>query len=366
MVLSLNRTLKSIKRKSYLTENRTDKIFMLVFLIIFGLCFVPFVLKSRQNQKNDIPVSVSNKVYPENNNILYTVEETPLLKFKRDNNSVLKPENLKSDAALLYNVDTDTVLFSKNSDKICFPASITKIMTAYIAVKYIPLETQFTVGTELSLLQPDSSVADLCQGNVITLEDLLYALLLPSGNDAAYTIAVNVARHVSGNADLNDTQAVEFFCSLMNEEAEKSGTKNTNFCDPDGYDNTFHYTTAEDMLRIALHTDDFPVLAQIAAVPYRKTTIVSGQAFYWSNGNCLVVNDNQYFLPFATGFKTGFTDEAGYCMVATATNNNQRFIAVTLNSPSLAGRYTDAANLFYSVIAPDKIIIDTPQVPPSS
>ena len=119
----MNRTLKSIQRKSYLTENRTDKIFMLVFLIIFGLCFVPFVLKSRQNQKNDIPVSVSNKVYPENNNILYIQTLNNLTcPFKEKFMSPTgKPFSREDLMMLLHNLENITI----KASYVVEPASVT-------------------------------------------------------------------------------------------------------------------------------------------------------------------------------------------------------------------------------------------------
>lgn len=356
----MKRHTKSINIKK---GNGADRIFMTLFIIIFALCFLPFALKSMKNHSEPVQPVTADRNIPPDDEILSpeksqesTVKVKPGLKFSYSDNSVLTPDLLASEAALLYDKNTNTILFRKNSEKICFPASTTKIMTAYVALKYLPsADYKLKVGTELELLQPESSLAYLNPGSTLTLEDALYALLLPSGNDAAYVIAVNTARYDSGEHEMSDKEAVKYFAALMNREAVDMGAESTNFCAPDGYHDPFHYTTAEDLLRISIKAEEFPIISEIVSAPYRETTIESGQAHFWSNGNCLVTNDNGYYLPFATGLKTGFTDEAGYCMVATASENGHDLIAVTLKSPTLAGRYTDAAKLFYSVIDPEKL-----------
>lgn len=341
--------------------NFSDKIFMIVFLVIFSLCFLPFFLKkvnvSRQEaapayvdtQESDI----SGPGQPEE---IFTVADKPGKRLHYSSESIdgLTDDIISSDAAILYDRTSDIVLYSKNAQIPVFPASTTKIVTACAALRYLKPDHRLTVGTELSMLQPESSLAYLRQGNELTLEDALYALLLPSGNDAAYVIAVNTARYVAEDPSMSDEEAVRYFAELMNDEAYEAGAEHTHFCVPDGYHDPFHYTTAEDMLKISIRSAEYPLIAEIVSRPFRETTILSGDTFYWSNGNCLVTNDNEYYLPFATGLKTGFTDEAGYCMAATASDGDHDLIAVIMKAPSLAGRYTDAAKLFYSVTSPSK------------
>lgn len=342
-------------------ENKSDRIFMLLFLIIFAMCFLPFLLKKENlhNNKEAIPVNVEENDIsgPDMPEKITSVQDKPgiRLHYSETNLNGITDDDISSTAALLYDRKTNTVIYSKNADSPIFPASTTKIMTACVALRYLEPDYPLKVGTELSLLQPESSLAYLNQGNELTLEDALYALLLPSGNDAAYVIAVNTARFVSENPAMPDAEAVKYFGNLMNDEAFEAGADHTHFCVPDGYHDPFHYTTAEDMLKIAIHSEKYPLIAQVCAQPYRETKILSGQSFYWANGNLLVANDNGYYLPFATGLKTGFTDEAGYCMVATAADENNDLIAVVMKAPTLAERYTDAARLFYSVMNPEKL-----------
>lgn len=342
--------------------NTSDKIFMIVFLIIFALCFLPFLLKKvNVSNTKTAPVYVeqsSDISGPDQPDNFSTVQDKPgiRLHYSAEKNEYLTDDMLSSEAVILYDRKNDTVLYSKNAQNPVFPASTTKIMTACVALKFLQPDYKIKVGTEITLLQPDSSLAYLKQGDELTLEDALYALLLPSGNDAAYTIAVNTARFISEDPAMSDAEAVRYFAELMNDEAFEAGAEHTHFCIPDGYHDPFHYTTAEDMLKISIRSADYPLIAEIVSQPYRETTILSGDAFFWTNGNCLVTNDNGYYLPFATGLKTGFTDEAGYCMVATAKDGNNDLIAVTMKAPSLEGRYTDAAKLFYSVTDPQKLI----------
>lgn len=339
--------------------NKSDKVFMIGFIIIFALCFLPFALKKVSPETENVLhiTDESNNISgPSRPDDIITVAEKPGIEFNYAGNLPdLTDEMLQSEAALVYDTDSNTILYSKNADKALFPASTTKILTACVALRHLPPDYQITVGSELELIQPDSSLAYLKTGNVLTLEDALYALLLPSGNDAAYVIAVNTARCVSKDSTMSDKDAVKYFCNLMNDEAVLAGADRTHFCVPDGYHDPFHYTTAKDLLRIAIIAREFPLISEIVKTPFHETKIISGESYYWTNGNLLVTGDTGYYLPFATGLKTGFTDEAGYCMVATASQNEKNLIAVTMNSPTLAGRYTDAAKLFYAVLDPAKL-----------
>lgn len=338
-----------------------NALIMIVLLAAFLVIFIPFVLSKDKEPQEPLRMTVIDTQEDEKSSSGYvtlenpaTVEEKPVPEFNYSDELKIDPGKLEAVSAVLYDVGSNTVIFRKNSQKAMFPASTTKIMTAVVALKYLPADYRITVGTELSLLSPESSLAYLNQGFVLTLEDALYALLLPSGNDAAYTIAANTARYVSKNSMMNDAQAVAYFCDLMNEEAERAGAFHTHFCNPDGYQDVFHYTTAEDMIRIAMLTSEYPLIAQIASAPFRETTLISGETRYWENGNLLVAKDSQYYVPYATGLKTGFTDEAGFSMVASASGNGHDLIAVVLKASSLKGRYTDAANMIYSLLEPAK------------
>ncbi|MCQ2465499.1 MAG: D-alanyl-D-alanine carboxypeptidase [Oscillospiraceae bacterium] len=340
-------------------KNKSDKIFMIAFLIIFAMCFLPFLLKKAPETRKETKQPASEDSGQEQlyTDAEFTVNDKPgiRIKYSDTNTTGLEEKMIGSDAVILYDRQTKTVLYSRNADKRLFPASTTKILTACAALRYLSPDTIITAGSELDFIEPDSSLAYINKDCRLTLEDALYGLLLPSGNDAAYIIAVNTARAASGNSSMTDEEAVKYFAGIMNDEALEAGAENSHFCVPDGYHTPEHYTTAEDMLKIAVHSAKYPLIAEICSQPDRETTIESGQGYYWENGNCLVVNNNKYYLPFATGLKTGFTDEAGYCMAATANQDGHDLVAVIMNAPSLSTRYTDAARMFWSVIDPVKL-----------
>lgn len=253
--------------------------------------------------------------------------------------------NTFSGQVILYDVTAGETLYSKNSDEKCAPASLTKLMTALVAVKHTPEDYVFTVGDELSLVLPGSSVADLWSGNQLNLTQMLQALLMKSGNDAAYVTAVQVGRLIANDPDMDKTAAVKEFCEEMNRMAKDLGCKNTNFVNPDGYHDDKHLTTAEDMLKICIASLEDPVIAPVLATDEVDTTLVSGRQISWKNSNLLLDKESRYYYEGATGLKTGTTDEAGYCLAASATRDGRTTIAVVLGADDENGRWEDARGL---------------------
>ena len=141
-------------------------------------------------------------------------------------------------AAALFGVDQKKVFLSEHMHDRLFPASTTKILTLYLALKYGTLSDEVTVSKNAVSVPSDSSVAGLREGEQLTLEDLLYGLMLPSGNDSA----VAIAEHISGSVDA--------FVQLMNQEANALGATNSHFVNPHGYHDKDHYTTAYDLYLI--------------------------------------------------------------------------------------------------------------------
>lgn len=232
-------------------------------------------------------------------------------------------------AAALYCVDDRTLLYADRVNDRISPASITKLMTASVALKYLDPETEITVGSELDFVKPYSSLADIERGQKMTLRDILYGLLLPSGNDAAYTIAVNTARAVSPDGSrLSDKEAVDYFSKLMNEEAAGLGMENSHFCNPEGWDDEYCYTTAADLIRLGWHAYSNPVIRQTAATPQKICTFITGETYEWWNTNYLIYPDNDYYCPEATGLKTGTTEWAGNALISTFEKDGKTYICV--------------------------------------
>ena len=217
-------------------------------------------------------------------------------------------------SAVLYEPETESVIFSKNADTRLPMASTTKIMTALIAVEscepYEKIEIpDEAVGTE-------GSSAYLKHGEVLTMEELLYALLLQSANDAAVAIAV----HVGGS--------IEGFADIMNEKAAALSLSDTHFTNPHGLDDKEHYTTATELAKIAAAALKNPIIKKITAT-YKKTFTDGDRTRTYVNHNKLL-----RLYDGAVGVKTGFTKRSGRCLVGAAERDGLTLISVTLDAPN--------------------------------
>jgi len=224
-------------------------------------------------------------------------------------------------AAVLIDADTGKILYSKNHLEPRPPASITKILTAIIGIEKGNLEDIVEISTKAS--QTGEASLNLVANEKITLENLLYGALLKSGNDACVAIAEHLA------------PTVEDFVNLMNLKAQTLGCFNTNFVNTNGLPAKNHYSTAYDLAIIARYALRNPIFAKIVATPIYTIT--------WeeSNRKRTVKNTNKLLTtyPGASGVKTGTTNEAGYCLLASAKRENRNLIAVVLKSRN---RFKDA------------------------
>lgn len=263
--------------------------------------------------------------------------------------SVVSSEN-DIDKIIPYGILFDTakqeILFSKNADLKVYPASLTKLVTACTALQYVPVDTVFTVGTEQSLVKPQSSLCLIQKGHKLTLHDLICGMLLASGNDAAYTVAVNTARFVYKDKDFSDEQAVKLFCHFMNEFAAQIGMSSSHFTNPDGWDDTDHYTTVNDLLKIAIYANENDIINSIVSCDKKYVVFASGQNITWKNSNKLLDKNSEYYYPFATGMKTGTTKNAGKCLIASANKNGKTVIAIVMDCKTEEQRYSFAIHLF--------------------
>lgn len=210
-------------------------------------------------------------------------------------------------AAIVLDVSTGRVLYEKNAGQRMAPASTTKMMTALVALERGNLADSVTVDAgDLAVW----SSSGLQAGETLTLEDMLYTLLLPSDNAAA----VAIARHIGG------TEAA--FVEMMNAKAAEWGLQDTHFVNPHGLDDPAHYSSAQDLAQIALHGLAEPTFARIVSTPARE---VGGRTLY-------NLNELLGTYPGAEGVKTGTTDEAGQCLVSAAGRADGRVLAVVLGS----------------------------------
>lgn len=248
----------------------------------------------------------------------------------------------------VYCVEDNKLLVGENVNRRIAPASLTKLLTASVALKYWDADDVVTVGTELELVQPESSLCLISKGQRLTMYDLLTGLLLPSGNDAAYTVAVTTARKVSGRA-LSDRAAVKYFTGLMNEFVKELGLRNTRFANPEGWDNFRHYTTVADLTKIAKYALSVPEIRELVSTRKRDVVFVSGETITWYNGNQLLYPDSDYYCEDAIGMKTGFTDNAGRCLISAFEKSGKTYIITIVGCTEPETRYEKTLELFEDI-----------------
>lgn len=242
------------------------------------------------------------------------------------------PPQLGANAVYLLDADTGSVLDEVNGEKTLPMASTTKIMTALIAIQTADLNEPIPVQQDaIDRVNIDGgSSAGLVVGDTLPLKAMLYALLLPSGDDAAYAIA----------DELGGTRAN--FVQRMNLFAYRLHLFQTHYSNPDGLtldDNLQHYTTARDLATLTQYAMRIPLFAQI--VQTQHYTFSTAQRIYkWDNTNKLLATYNGM-----TGVKTGHTNAAGYCLVFAATRANHHLIGVLLDSPDELQRNKDVTTL---------------------
>ena len=267
-------------------------------------------------------------------------------KFSPATKAKLKKE-LTSEYMVLYDMTADEILYQRKGNQKLYPASTTKILTAIVASTIITdPQTIITVGDEIELIGEDSSIAGLEKGMKLTFEMLMDALMLPSGNDAAYTIAVNAAKIYKQDKSLKNEEAVKIFMELVNDCAKQLGANGTHFVTPDGWHDDNHYTTAENLARFAAYAKTIPLVKKSAAKPYASWELEDGTILEWENSNKLIISGNELYSEYCDGMKTGFTDEAGSSVVASATIGGHTLIAVIMNGQTLYTKYNDANVLF--------------------
>ncbi len=245
---------------------------------------------------------------------------------------------------ILLNADTGQEIFSKNPDERIYPASTTKLMTVLVAVENGMLNENVTVGEEVTAFTEDSSLMGLKAGETIPGIDLIYGMLLESGNDAAAATAV----HVGGS--------IEGFAEMMNAKASELGMTDTHFVNPHGIQDDNHYTTGADMEKLVeavYQNSEIMKIAETKTYTVQPTDLVTEPRELKNTNKLLYTDpekpeDAEYYYEYATGLKTGYTVAANGCLVASASKDGLNLISLIFCDPSELGkdRWGMAKNLF--------------------
>ena len=231
--------------------------------------------------------------------------------------------------AILIDGKTGLVLYEKNAHETAYPASTTKVMTAILALEKGNMEDMVEVSFEaVNSISFDSSKAGLFAGEVFSLKDLVYSLLICSANDSANVIA----EHIAGDIDA--------FVAMMNARAAELGAKNTHFENAHGLHNANHYTTAYDLAILTKHALTLPHFREIVATrAYQLApTDKYEEIRYINSTNHLLNPQSQYYYADAIGVKTGYTSDAGSCLIAAADSGDATYVAVVLGAENEEGQ----------------------------
>jgi serine-type D-Ala-D-Ala carboxypeptidase (penicillin-binding protein 5/6) len=258
----------------------------------------------------------------ESDSSLAPATSTTLRQMKTDH-----PPAIVAKAAAVMDATTGQVVFEKNAHERRAQASTTKMMTALVTLSDAKLSDIVTAGPNVKTVEP--SIIGLDPGDKLTVEQLLYGLLLPSGNDAA----VDLAEYVGGS--------IPQFAEMMNAKAADLGLKDTHFVTPHGLDVDGHYSSAYDLAVIAKTALQNPTFEKIVAT--RDYRVQGPPAWLFRNNNQLLTA-----YPGADGVKTGYTDNAGHCLVSSVTRDGHRAISVVLDSDSVWDDSAALMDYFFS------------------
>ncbi|MDQ0203268.1 D-alanyl-D-alanine carboxypeptidase family protein [Pectinatus haikarae] len=234
---------------------------------------------------------------------------------------------LTAKSAILIEASTGRVIFEKNADVHEYPASMTKMMTAVLSLEMTNPNDIVHISDEATNV--DGSSLYLEKGDIMHMDELRQGMMLVSGNDAAVAIADAIGGTTSA------------FVDLMNKKAQSLGAVNTHFVNPNGLPDPNHYSTARDMAKIAAYAyenEDF-----------RKIVSAKEKEIHWLTPDKKMVFENTNHLlwnyPYANGIKTGYTDDAGGCLAASATRNGVTLIAVVMHTEDGQNRFSEAQEL---------------------
>src|SRR3989338_816532 len=284
-------------------------------IIIFVLFLILISLFPSQNVYFYTPPELIGYALPEKS----VLPAPPAIPINQTKNP---PPLLSAAAVLVKDITSGVVLYSKNKNERLAPASSSKIMTALVSLNHYKLDDVLTVKTVIT----EGKTMGLVNSERMTAENVLYATLVDSANDAAYTLADNYPG------------GVENFVSEMNRVAKEMGLSNTHFQNPVGFDNTNQYTTASELAQMALVGLRNPVFTKMVGTKEITVSDVNYQYFH----DLKNVNELLGRIPGVSGVKTGFTEEGGEILVSEVKRNDHRVLIVILKS---ADRFTETQHL---------------------
>ena len=242
---------------------------------------------------------------------------------------------LLSQCVVVYETNTQAVLFSSDADRKIYPASTTKLLTCLVALENSSFSEIVTFSENAVDLEDGASNIGAVAGEQMTMRDCLYGLMVASGNECANAIA----EHIAGS--------IPAFAEMMNKKAEELGCTGSHFVNPHGLFDSNHYTTANDMLKIAQAAfNNSSLIDIISQATYTiKPTNKTDEERVLSNSHYMILPNSEYYNEYVVGGKTGYLEESGRCLVTLAKKDNMNLIVITMFCPTYYGVFFDTQEL---------------------
>lgn len=294
------------------------------------------------------PVLAQREAPPIPTEAVVAIEETIPAETQAPDQS--EPQNITAARYFVYDTREGAYLQTRGDvDAKLYPASITKLLSSLVVLKYMDPADTVVVGDALLLVQPDSSVAGLVEGDQLTVEQLISAMMLPSGNDAAQVAAVAAGRAIAGDKNLDYQEAVKVFVKQMNAMAQELGMSNSHFVTPDGWHDDDHYTTMQDLVILCQAALENETILKYTS----KTTdsvLMADRNLEWKNTNMLLHANAETYVPATIGLKTGYTSNAGGCLVSAFFQTDRIVLIGVFGCPAhTMDRYIDTVAIYNSL-----------------
>ena len=254
----------------------------------------------------------------------------------------------------VYNMTDDILIYSSGGmHDTLYPASTTKVLTCVVAMMYLNPDDIVTLGAELTFVEPDASRAYLGYGEKISVRDLVAAVMVPSGSDAAFGLAAAAGRVIGGDPNMGARKAVDTFMNEVNRQAALLGLNDTHYTSPDGFpdfDNDDlpdydHHTSMADTIQIAKLAVNSPTVYEVAGKPSYVPSSTSYSYKWYTCVPFLAPWNDTYYDPYVTGLKTGTSTPAGCCLIATVEYGGKVFILGSFGCSATDQRFRDVVML---------------------
>lgn len=252
---------------------------------------------------------------------------------------------LQSPQAFVYDVSNDTVIYTKGHEQVIYPGSTTKLITALYALEILSPEEIITPGDELELVKAGSSVAYIKEHHSLSVEMLIEAMMIPSGNDAAYVLAAAAGKKLAGDDGISGKSAVRVFMSGLRKYAAEIGLCGTSLTVPDGYDGKEHYTTTEDAIIVAKLVLENRIIMKYTSMERASVVYASGHTNEWVNTNKLLDKDGEFYSEYVTGLKTGTVEGECSLVFSFEFEDGRKYVAGVFGDPDKNTRFYDALRI---------------------